>query len=141
MEKIAEKFYLMYYFLMREDPKWAKVDRVPYMLETALGMFLACFVFTLLGVFNVRNVSTIVVIVALVPVLLSWLIVTRYYLKTGRDLEMISRKENYPKKQRRILAVIGLLIFITCFCLMFCGGILMSNLWSLHPPRTLPNER
>lgn len=132
MSYIAEKFYLMYYFMVREDKYFPKKGRALFLIETALGMFLAFFVFGLIGAFNARNLYVSVPIGAITPFFLSWLIVTRCYVKTGKDLEFIKKSEYYSKNQRRILATLGIFSIVLFFVMMFCGGILMSYLWSLY---------
>lgn len=132
MNYIAEKFYLIYYFMVREDKYFSKKSRTVIIIETALSMLFASFVFILFGAFNVRYMYIVVIFGALTPVFLSWVIVTRCYVKTGKDLEFIKKSEYYSKNQRRILATLGIFSIVLFFIMMFCGGILMSYLWSLY---------
>tara|TARA_R110001592_G_scaffold347491_1_gene641061 strand:+ start:656 stop:1066 length:411 start_codon:yes stop_codon:yes gene_type:complete len=132
---VAEKIYLMYYFLVREDKTFSKKSRTLFLVESLLFFFLTMLLFVVLGALNLRfqNILFWILVVCLIPLPLSGLIAINYYKKSGRDLEIIKKGEElYSKRQRKLLGALALLLHVVGFCLMFSGGILMSYLWSLH---------
>jgi len=129
---VFDKIYLMYYFLVLKDKNFSKRERVLFLIETLFSMLLAGCFFVFFGLFNIRIDTPVLIVTALSPIMVSYFVVTYFYSKTRRDDEILKQKKNYTKKQRKVLAVSGLLILLCVFVLMFCSAILMSYLWGIH---------
>ena len=124
---VFDKIYLMYYFLVLKDKNFSKRERVLFLIETLFSMLLAGCFFVFFGLFNIRIDTPVLIVTALSPIMVSYFVVTYFYFS-----KTFFFKKNYTKKQRKVLAVSGLLILLCVFVLMFCSAILMSYLWGIH---------
>ena len=127
-----EKFYLMYYFLVRKDSSFPKKERVHFVIETVFFMITGSITMMLCGWFNIRNMTILLLIVTVIPLVVSRSIVKYGIEKTNLDLKFIKNGKSYSNKNRKLLIILGILSLPLVFSIMFCGGVMMSYLWSLH---------
>lgn len=128
--KAFEIFYLSIYFAVRKDKNWSKTERVKYLIETVLFMQFSSFLFMLLGVINFRDFKIILLLIFIALIGSVW--AGKVIFRKGNEQEYIQLGKDYDFKIKRILAVLGILLFVISFVVLIFSAILMSYLWSIN---------
>lgn len=127
-----KRFYLFYYFLVREDKKLSRTARIKFLIELVFSMLCASLLFLIVGFLNIRTDNFVAMVVLLSIVwLLSRFISRLYFIKLGEEMQIKSTKP-YNLNTKRIYAVLGLTIIFGSFLVMILSAIGMSYLWSLE---------
>lgn len=127
--KITENIYLSFYFAIRNDKNWNKINRVRLILETVLMMIISSLQFLILGLLNIRTDNMVVIGIL---ILISWFSANsiRSHI-THKESDYIRNGNKFKIRTKRILAFYGILILILSMIFMILSAILMSYLWSL----------
>lgn len=127
-----KRFYLFYYFLVREDKKLSRTARIKFLIELVFSMLCASLLFLIVGFLNIRtdNLAAIVLLLSIV-----WLIsrfMSRWYFRKLQDAKSIESSSQINMNKKPMYAAIGLAILIISFLVMILSAIYMSYLWSLE---------
>lgn len=127
-----KRFYLFYYFLVREDKKLSRTARIKFLVELVFSMLCASLLFLIAGFLNVRTNNFVAIVLLLSMVwLLNRFISRWYFIKLGEEMQVKSTK-HYNLNTKRIYAVMGLTIIFGTFLVMILSAIGMSYLWNLE---------
>ena len=133
--KSKEIVYLSIYFAVRKDKKWSKTERVKYLIDTILFMLCSSLLFIILGIMNLRDFKTTIVLIFITLIATS--LGSKIMLGKGKEQEYIQSGKDYDLKRKRILAIWGVLFFVLTFIILILSAIFMSYLWSIDLPSSI----
>lgn len=128
-----EKIYSIILCAIRKDKYGDRHKRAVFLLEYICSSLLGTLLMILFGLFNLQIVNFWAWVVAWVGIVLfSYKLLNNYFIKSGRFKNIMDISDNYPKRKKRLYAVIAIISYVSSAVLLIIGGITMSYLLSVH---------
>lgn len=128
---MIDKLYYMFYCAAGNDGTKSKHEMVAYGMEIVATQILSFFTFIIFGVLNIKvSVFLLWFLIIATNGAIAYLLVTRYYIRSGRHYRILEKYGTTSNKAKSIYKTIVILIFVISFVLLFVGGITMGYLVS-----------
>lgn len=130
---MIDLLYYMFYCSAGNDGTKSKHEKVAYGMEIVFTQILSFFTFVIFGALNIQvSISLIWILIIATNGIIAYLLVNRYYIKSGRYNTILEKYATSTHRARTLYKTIIILLFIISFVLLFVGGIIMSYLLSLY---------
>ena len=130
---LLDRLFAITYCAVREDKNKDRHKRTVFMIEGIVTFLSFSIIMIILGAFDLQVINYLIWVLLFIPVVvLSYIYLNSYFLKSNHYMDIIEVTNQYSKKKKRFYALIAILLFILSGVQIIGGGILMSYLLSLH---------